>query len=716
MTIIEEPLEKILLIILTLKYRNSRTGNARRAVSQPDHDILEGLPIRRWHKTAVNVTATTLEKADANTVPLQPNGYPELEMPRDWNMLSETCQAILLSARRGMTLGEENNEAKESAERGDGEVAHKEEKPGLMARKWALFSKDFEPKEPEFLAKRRKGLRSLYGGSTAPMNIDSQMRKIKIRNIDSEGNSQIVEALVPEGQAVDAEVVDEDLTTPTRALTPGTTVEGLGIANAEGVLVPVGEAIPASQRKRPPPPKRRLKGPGRGKKKKVAFTPGADSSNAPGNRGAVDGNGQRIGIDIAIGTRPGEGGDRGEDSIMQDVGPDGEEGSEDGTEEEEGEEGAREGDLSPTPEVEEISNGQVPLAPKDVAEAPGDARLPRAPPSPTGDLVSGKATFVEAAPLLEEGAMLIKADLYTEVPNIKSPTTTNRTSSGQSESGWMNDRPGATEIVIRATPASGPPPATEESTTLAEENSAPCPPRGDTKELKPSKISVPLFQGSRDVSDEQHVPSHNTRLPVQSPHLPPKSLIPLLSNSTLTIHNPIAPPSTSQADYLDQTPSGHSEKCPHGVASDSTQPEGRLSTTCSSPPPQSLEVLAVPEPPKQEDEVSSHMAPASAMVTSELAPAFSAPMTQDRYEVEQPLLEAESSFKEHRYTPTAPTPEAPTPSPPTPIAMSFDAHQRQRLMESPKSPNNVAAHTSKRYVEIAGLGSSRPRATSTSCA
>ena len=239
----------------------------------------------------------------------------------------------------------------EDKEPGEDEDADGDIDEGFVATKWGLVPRHLEGPEPEFLAKRRKGLSSLYGtvsGATGPSN---QMRKTTIKKKDSEGHEIVLEALVPEGQIVEGEVAAGE-TSLSEAPAPGTVVEGVGIVNADGVVIAAEQIQATPPRRKPPPPKRKAKGPGRGRKKKVAFAPGPNgaapsrdvndpSSTTVNGEGAASANGSPH--------QRGGGGDveMGEDSMLQD----GEEGSEEEEEEgEEGEDGDREdGELSPSP-------------------------------------------------------------------------------------------------------------------------------------------------------------------------------------------------------------------------------------------------------------------------------------------------------------------------------------------------------------------------------
>ena len=237
---------------------------------------------------------------------------------------------------------------------GEDEDADGDADVGFVAKRWAVVPRHLEGPEPEYLAKRRKGLPSVYGGTAGPQSTSGQMRKTKIRKTDTEGNSSVWDVLIPEGQTVAGEIVEED-TTLSQAQAHGTVVEGVGVVNAEGVVIAGDQVVPTPPKRRPPPPKRKGKGPGRGRRKRVGFvsiTSGATAAQRAnmGANGAVIRNGvdkldvTRAQVVSHVDT------EMGDDLILQDGEEGGEEGSE---EEEEGDEGddndREEGELSPSP-------------------------------------------------------------------------------------------------------------------------------------------------------------------------------------------------------------------------------------------------------------------------------------------------------------------------------------------------------------------------------
>ena len=261
-------------------------------------------------------------------------------------MYSPMSQALLRAARMGQISRPPVPPTEDDKDLGDEEDVEGDLETGFVAKRWAVVPRHLEQPEHEFLAKRRKGLPSVYSGTTGPLGDSSRMRKTKVKKTDADGNTCIWEALVPEGQMVDGEVVEQE-SAPAQALAPGTVVEGVGVANAEGVVIAGDHVLPTPPRRRPPPPKRKPKGPGRGRKKKVGFVAigGKESLPSSSSSGAVAAAAK--GTDGLDGSLRYSNGDveMKDDSTM--LGGDGSEEDEEG---EDGDDGDREeGELSPSP-------------------------------------------------------------------------------------------------------------------------------------------------------------------------------------------------------------------------------------------------------------------------------------------------------------------------------------------------------------------------------
>jgi hypothetical protein len=259
--------------------------------------------------------------------PVDKDAWPELPMPRDSHMLPEHSQQLLRAARSGRIYKppappEDHDEMK------DEEEEHKEVQTGFTIKKYVKVARHLEASEPEYLAKRRKGLPSQYAAAVQPT-----LRETKVKKLDAEGNATVYKVLVPEGQAVPGEVqpTDAAIEAAPAAAAPGTIVEGVGVVNAEGVVVANDIVQQTTPRRKVPPPRRKRGGPGRGRRR-VNFAEGssrergAPFANAAGEILAGHGVKQEGGS-----VEPSDG-----DTPMADAGGDDDEGSgEEGSEDDE---------------------------------------------------------------------------------------------------------------------------------------------------------------------------------------------------------------------------------------------------------------------------------------------------------------------------------------------------------------------------------------------
>ncbi|CAG8106082.1 unnamed protein product [Penicillium nalgiovense] len=330
-------------------FRASRSGRHldgapnRTRTGQIDHDVFEGLPVRRWSRQ--QHTFSQAPKPDGSEFGVQgPGGgpmLPELPMPRDSQLLPPISRALLRAARAGCIHIRQGNRATDDEEKSvaDAEdpasASHMADR-SFTTRKWMTLPKHLEPAEVEFLAKRRPGLSSLYGinAGTDGNPATGPMRRTKFKKVDPEtGNISIYEAWVPEGHRIEGEItgdlqtIAEQSQVPVKpeAPAPGTVVEGVGIVNAEGVVVAEAgsAAVMTPPKRRPPPPKRKGRGIGKGRKKKVMFASGegADAATVHGvgpapssGEGGVKREGQQESIDQAGQDEDDEDGDEGEES------------------------------------------------------------------------------------------------------------------------------------------------------------------------------------------------------------------------------------------------------------------------------------------------------------------------------------------------------------------------------------------------------------------
>ena len=318
---------------------------------------MEGLPVRQWRKSPAVVT-TALPRETPGIANTRNSGWQELPMPRGSELYSPMSQALLRAARMGQINRPKPTPPEDEKEPGEDDDAEGDLEIGYVAIKWSQVPKELEEPEMEFLAKRRKGLQSVYGGNIGPQGSGSQMRKVKVRRVDAEGNSYVWDVLVPDGTVVEGEIVEGDGVT-TEAPAPGTVIEGVGIANSEGVVIAGDQVLPIPPRRRPPPPKRKAKGPGRGRKKRPAVVNGGAGNSVPLQHLGAANEGE---TSLPDATKQADGTDQDEknedtemadESLMQD----GEEGSDE--DEDDGDEGddvddrdREEGELSPSPDID----------------------------------------------------------------------------------------------------------------------------------------------------------------------------------------------------------------------------------------------------------------------------------------------------------------------------------------------------------------------------
>lgn len=250
-------------------------------------------------------------------------------------MLPEHSQHILAKARSGRVY-KPPAPPEEDEKVVDEEEEHKEVRQGFTVKKWMKLSRHLEEPEPEYLAKRRKGLPSQY---TQP----TPMRETKVKKTDAEGNVNVYKVLVPEGQAVEGEVQPTEAIADAAIPAPGTVVEGVGVVNAEGVVVSNDLLHQTPPRRRPAPlgKKKKNRGPGRGKKK-VLFAEGVTSEQGT----PITNTGSDLltvpGIKPEGSVEPSEGGD----TPMPDAGDEDEGSGEDGSDDEDQED---QGAAAPSP-------------------------------------------------------------------------------------------------------------------------------------------------------------------------------------------------------------------------------------------------------------------------------------------------------------------------------------------------------------------------------
>jgi hypothetical protein len=423
--------------------RSNRSGRA-----QANDDIFEGLPVKQWGQSLTHVSLAP-PKTEAEKV--EDDKWGEPPMPRDYQLLQPWTQHLLRLARSGKVgtkrkpVGDPDFMDEERPEDDGGGEETKENlgERGFVAKKWRQVPEALlepEHKHFEFLAKRRKGLPSLYAPQ-AQTGAQVTMRKTKVQKTGVDGEVAVYEVLVPEGQTVEGEVTE---TTELAAITPvvaapGTVIEGVGIANEEGVVVAEHLKPAAAPRRNRPPPKKKG-GPGRGKKR-VTFT-NADGTtyttvvpNAtkivpqPGQTVKHVAKGEEATADITAEQAAARAAER-EANGEPEEGEEGE-GSDEGDDEGDDDDDREEGELSeedaPTGGVTPVPQEKKASVEKDAAPPAEDTAMTDAPPLTTTSPTANQATKMRDASSSPELPLAktshSRQSSLTQVPQVPGFTT-----------------------------------------------------------------------------------------------------------------------------------------------------------------------------------------------------------------------------------------------------------------------------------------------------
>ena len=177
-------------------------------------------------------------------------------MPKDSHLLPQHSQDLLRAARSGRIYKRpapaEEEEADPEAILGD-KPEKKDDDPkdrGFTAKAWKQIPRHMEGPDVEYLAKRRKGLVTI-ASKTAP---GPTLTKTTVKRVDAAGNEYVQDVVVPHGQKVEGEIIAQ-----TTIPDPGTSGSlGEGFA-----------AQPTPPKRKGPIIRKKPKGPGRGRKKKI---------------------------------------------------------------------------------------------------------------------------------------------------------------------------------------------------------------------------------------------------------------------------------------------------------------------------------------------------------------------------------------------------------------------------------------------------------------
>ncbi|GBF66530.1 hypothetical protein TMEN_9250 [Trichophyton mentagrophytes] len=534
-----------------------------------DHDVFEGLPVRRWARQLTTVSQEPKSTEEETNI-ADSQSLPELPMPRDSNLLTPVSRALLRAARAGCTYirpvrKDPEPEELEQKDDDDTVVEPTVDERMFAAMKWTALPRTVELPEVEFLAPRRSGLPSLYGAgaqsnAATAAGSSTPMRKTKFKKIDpTTGIISIYEAWVPEGYQVEGEIIQEaqviaenpDAKVVNVEPAPGTVVADIGVVNQDGVVVATAEG--SSVMPKANKGKRKLKAGKAKSRKKVMFASGDGTGQpeAPGAEGPANPSVSENGATPS-----------GTVSVPEDE----EEDEEEGDESDEEDETATDSKPTPTADGPVDENNTTPAS--DVPSEPQD--IPQQPP--TSEKESIEPTPSEPPQTTSKSPDLPILTSSTSERHSKSPTEEPK------------EAPASTEPSNEAVP---PTEAHQADPETVEQAKISPPPVSAAEDAKAASPVAPLPESLDDKMDTAEDEAHHQPTPE-------KAASPPASAKEEQVSPPTIPPSTTEAESKPQTPpdDAHtSNPLPESIPAStpttgpSEQPAAGEPAGPSSPPP-----------------------------------------------------------------------------------------------------------------------------------
>lgn len=255
--------------------------------SQADEQSL-GLPVRQWREQLVNIAPPPEreenKKHDRWAVEL-PHG-----MPRDTHLLTPHNQELLKMARSGKLYKKrplpEEDEA--DAEGVSGDKQEKKESAAsegysFKVRKWVRLERSAEDAGINHLAPRHKNTITRPSKQLGTQVTGPMVTKATVKRLDAAGNPYTQEVIVPEGQAVDGEIIS-------------TSVVPAPEATGEAVL-----PVATPQRRKPPiPQKKKGRGRGRGGRGRGRLPLATPTRSVPQQDGSTEVKPENVGPDVSM--------------------------------------------------------------------------------------------------------------------------------------------------------------------------------------------------------------------------------------------------------------------------------------------------------------------------------------------------------------------------------------------------------------------------------
>lgn len=270
---------------------NAITNHPESAYRTPESQADEqsqGLPVRQWRQQTVTVAPPPEreenKKHDRWAVEL-PHG-----MPRDTHLLTPHNQELLRLARSGKLYKKRPLPEEDDAD-ADGIPGDKQEKKDSAAsegysfrvKKWVRLERSAEDAGVNHLAPRHKGTITRPSKQLGTQVTGPMVTKATVKRLDAAGNPYTQEVIVPDGQAVDGEIIS-------------TSVVPAPEATGEAVL-PI--ATPA-RRKPPIPQKKKGRGRGRGGRGRGRLPLATPTRPVPQQDGSTEVKPESVGPDVSM--------------------------------------------------------------------------------------------------------------------------------------------------------------------------------------------------------------------------------------------------------------------------------------------------------------------------------------------------------------------------------------------------------------------------------
>lgn len=246
-----------------------------------------GLPVRQWRSQLVTVAPPPEreenKKQDRWAVEL-PHG-----MPRDTHLLTPHNQELLRLARSGKLykkrpLPEEDDADADAVpgDKADKKDSAASEGYSFKVRKWVRLDRSAEDGGINYLAPRHKNTITRPSKQLGTQVTGPMVTKATVKRLDAAGNPYTQEVIVPDGQAVDGEIIS-------------TSVVPAPEATGEALL----PAATPARRKPPIPQKKKGRGRGRGGRGRGRLPLATPTRPVPQQDGSTEVKPESVGPDVS---------------------------------------------------------------------------------------------------------------------------------------------------------------------------------------------------------------------------------------------------------------------------------------------------------------------------------------------------------------------------------------------------------------------------------